>query len=117
MALFHSLAEPIDPAALPGLSTAVQSHVASLHSAQVTSELIAIDLADQLGERLVALIGAAASFDPASRALVVGAARYFISEDDARPDAGSPTGLDDDVEVFNYVAKKLGRVELVIEDA
>ena len=50
------------------------------------------------------------------RSAVVGAARYFVSENDEVPDAHSCTGLDDDVRVFNHVVALLGRVDLRITD-
>ena len=77
---------------------------------------MAIDLAELLAARLEVLLVAYPMLAPAARADVVGAARYFISSGDAQPDAAACTGLDDDDVVFNLVALRLGRSDLVIHD-
>lgn len=53
-------------------------------------------------------------WDEESRRLVQGAVTYFLLEDDEEPDLDSVAGLDDDAEVFNAVARALGREDLVI---
>jgi len=116
LALFRSFQEDLDAEALASLRGDVRAHLVALAKAQQKSELIALDLAEQLCTRLEALLDQAPSFDSPSRAMVVGAARYFVSDDDARPDAGSCTGLDDDVAVFNHVVSQLGRSDLLIAD-
>ena len=47
--------------------------------------------------------------------LIVGAARYFVADDDAEPDTQSILGLDDDLAVFNHVATQIGEPDLRIE--
>ena len=116
IAIFRKLQEDLPTAELTALRRQVRAHLAELVVAQARSELIALDLAEQLCIGLEALLDASPSFDADARAAVVGAARYFIADDDERPDAGSCTGLDDDVEVFNHVASQLNRLDLLIAD-
>lgn len=52
------------------------------------------------------------NFSPDQQRLVVGAARYFVSQDDEYPDTDTILGLDDDVSVFNHVIEQLGRSDL-----
>lgn len=114
--IFRSLREDLAPGDLGVLKTEVRAHLDELVVAQRKNELIALDLADALCVRLETLLAMAHLFDGEARANVVGAARYFISSLDDKPDDASCTGLDDDVEVFNHVVRLLGREDLVIDD-
>lgn len=98
------------------LRNEVRGHLELLVQKQRSSELVSIDLAEALCTRLEKLLEAAPSFTASHRAAVVGAARYFVSTEDAVPDDQALTGLDDDVEVFNHVAREIGRADLVIEE-
>lgn len=101
--------------AIAALRVDVRAHYDALLRDQRHSELVAVDLAEQLCHRLEALLDACAALPARHRAAVVGAARYFISDDDAVPDHHALTGLDDDVFVFNTVARELGRLDLLID--
>ena len=114
--LYRQLREDLADPALARLKVEVRAHYEGLVRAQQRDELVAIDLAEQLCVRLEELLSAAHSLDTESRRNVVGAARYFVSATDAVPDHQACTGLDDDVEVFNYVVRALGRPELVITE-
>ena len=114
--LGESLRADLSPVDVRALAGAVRDHYDELLLAQKRSELIAIDLAELLAERLGALLAIADAMPSAHRSAVVGAARYFISEDDAIPDHSALTGLDDDVAVFNAVVREIGRKDLVIDD-
>jgi uncharacterized membrane protein YkvA (DUF1232 family) len=87
-----------------------------LVAAQRKSELLALDLAEALASRLDGLLAGSRALSVEHRAAVLGAARYFVSADDAVPDAQSCTGLDDDVLVFNHVVVMLGRDDLRIDE-
>lgn len=56
----------------------------------------------------------AGEWDEERRRLVQAAVTYFLMEDDEEPDLDSVAGLDDDAEVFNAVARAVGRADLVI---
>ncbi|MBK7823505.1 MAG: hypothetical protein IPJ61_21195 [Tessaracoccus sp.] len=116
MTLFAGLCADLPPPALAELRTAVQAHYAELVAAQAKDELIAVDLAELLATHLDTLLASAHLFTADARADLVGAARYFISDKDTIPDLKPCTGLDDDVQVFNHVARALGRPDLVITE-
>lgn len=111
---YQSLREDLGQPELAILQVQVRTHFDSLVRAQQRNELVAVDLAELLCIRLEGLLAAAGSFTSDARASVVGAARYFISAQDAVPDDRACTGLDDDVAVFNHVAASLGRADLEI---
>ena len=112
-ALLADLVAATEPpaAALPEL---VRAHVAEVRAAARRDELLPLDLAEAIAAGLDALF-ALAVLTPEQARLVAGAARYFVSNADLRPDLGGPLGLDDDAMVFNHVAARLGRADLVVE--
>ncbi len=99
------------------LRSKVVRHVGSMRAAAVSNELLPVDLAQVMAMRLTELLDALESFSPEHQALVLGAARYFIADDDHRPDTQDAMGLDDDLLVLNYVIAAIGRPELLVEDA
>jgi uncharacterized membrane protein YkvA (DUF1232 family) len=116
LGMLAGLREDLGTTEINALRRRVREHYDALLEAQRTSELIAIDLAELLSMRLEQLLAASGTFTGPHRAAVVGAARYFVSNDDAVPDDQALTGLDDDVAVFNAVAREIGRSDLLIED-
>lgn len=116
LALFAELCLDLPPDGLAELHNSVRSYATELEAEQSRSELVAVDLAIAVKDRLERLFGLTAELPATQRALVVGAARYFISKDDAIPDTRACTGLDDDVRIVNHVLKELGRVEWSIEE-
>jgi uncharacterized membrane protein YkvA (DUF1232 family) len=116
MELYRGLREDLAKPGLDRLKADVREHYEQLLRAQQRDELVAIDLAELLCVRLEELLAMAHVIDSELRGHVVGAARYFISTTDAVPDDRACTGLDDDVEVFNHVARLLQRPDLVITE-
>ncbi len=114
--IHSSLCQDLTGEALAALRREVREHYDQLLHAQRTSELLSIDIAELLCTRLEQLLDAAPSFSPPNRAAVVGAACYFVSNEDAVPDYVALTGLDDDVLVFNTVVRAIGRPDLVIDE-
>lgn len=112
---FDELKANLPAADLAALRASVQEHLERFQAAARGFELLPVDLAEELAEKLDVLLGSADSLSVAHRALLVGAARYFISEDDAIPDLSGVLGLDDDVEVFNHAIHQMGRDDLSIE--
>jgi len=116
LSIYLGLREDLSPAQLGELRTLVRAHYERLVAFQARNELVALDLAELLAKRLDDLLASAHVLGGGSRAEIVGAARYFVSTEDATPDIQSCTGLDDDVSVFNHAARAIGRHDLLIED-
>jgi uncharacterized membrane protein YkvA (DUF1232 family) len=113
--LHRTLAIDLPPEDLAILARDVRAYVEELSRLQgLRHDLVAVDVAEILGSRLEVLIDMAASLPPEARADIVGAARYFVSAHDVIPDATATIGLDDDVAVFNHVARSVGRTDLEI---
>ena len=114
--IYQTHREDLAPPQLGALKVEVRAHYDNLVATQQRNELIAIDLAEMLCVRLEGLLAIAHQLDADARSQIVGAARYFISSADAVPDEQSCTGLDDDVDVFNHMARSVGRLELLISE-
>jgi hypothetical protein len=113
--LFRDVARDIDPDDLPLLRDRVRDHLAEFHVAARFNELLPVDLAEDLAAGLERLLDAVSDMDAPRRALAAGAARYFVSDQDATPDLEGVLGLDDDVIVFNWVCRQTGRPDLVLD--
>ncbi len=98
------------------LRSQVVSHLGAIRAAALRNELLPVDLAEVIATRLVGLLDGLDAFTPDHRQLILGAARYFISDADHRPDTKDAMGLDDDLSVLNYVVTTIGRKDLVVED-
>jgi hypothetical protein len=73
------------------------------------------DLGKSLATRLVELVERViAEYGEEEHRLAQAAARYFIERADMDDDLDNPVGFDDDLEVFNMVARRLGYEDLVI---
>ena len=112
--IYRGYREDLPADEIAGLIEEVHAHFAGLVRAQERNELVAVDLAELLCERLEILLAAAPGLAADVRAEIVGAARYFVSVADAIPDDRSCIGLDDDVAVFNHVVRAIGRLDLEV---
>lgn len=116
LALFQRLAGPASPAEVDDLRAAVLRHLEQIRQAARQHELLPVDLAEDLAGRIDDLLVSLDRLPAEARPLVIGVARYFVSDDDAIPDQGSVLGLDDDLAVFNDIVRRIGRGELEIAD-
>lgn len=91
------------------LTREVDDSMAEFEEAAAQNGLLPLDIAQDLADAIGSLLEIYKDFSPEQQQLIAGAVRYFVSEDDAVPDTEGVLGLDDDVEVFNYVVEKLGQ--------
>lgn len=113
--LFARSATDLDATALAALRADVSAHLGAFREAAKRLELLPLDVAEQIASGLLSLFDGYASLPPDHRKLVAGAARYFVSHEDARPDLSGVLGLDDDAAVFNHVARAIGRLDLIVD--
>lgn len=106
--VFSNMISTATPLDAPSLIAQVQSHLREFESAARENELLPLDLAELLARSLVELLRAIESFERPNQKLIVAAATYFVSDEDATPDLESVLGLDDDVLVHNWVVKTIG---------
>jgi hypothetical protein len=66
-----------------------------------------LELAHSLGDISLLLIKKYEELSPRERAMVVGAIRYFVDENDCFPESTYGAGLTDDAEVMNFVLEEL----------
>ncbi len=116
LALFQRLAGPASPTEVDALRASVLHHLDQIRQAARQHELLPVDLAEELAGRIDDLLLSIDRLPAEARPLVIGVARYFVSDNDAIPDQGSVLGLDDDLAVFNDTVRRIGRADLEIAD-
>jgi hypothetical protein len=84
-----------------------------MSAADLVDEDLGKSLATRLVELLERVIGEDHGAGDEEHQLAQAAARYFIERADGDDD-DNPVGFDDDLEVFNMVARRLGYEDLVI---
>jgi hypothetical protein len=113
--LFAEFAASADGSPLSELRAQIRAHHEQFQNAAQSNGLLPLDIADALASGLEGLLDLHAGLDDRGQRLVIGAARYFISNQDVRPDLESVLGLDDDLIVYNWVVTEIGRPELSID--
>ena len=97
------------------LKQAVLAHVSEVRAATASNEFLDVAAAERAAHVLLELLDGYARYPEPHRSLIVGAARYFVREQDVEPDTGSLLGFDDDVMVLNFVLETIGRADLRVE--
>jgi uncharacterized membrane protein YkvA (DUF1232 family) len=115
-AIVERLSGPATPEEISALRRGVGQHLDDLRQAARRDELLPVDLAAELARKLDLLLVGIQALPLDAQALVVGVARYFVSEEDAIPDQSGVLGLDDDLAVFNAAVRRIGRPELEIDE-
>lgn len=102
---------PVSPA---DLRTAVLAHRDRTRTAAKADPFVDVSRSDQVAAACLALLDQLPSLTQAHHRWVGAACRYYISEEDQDDDFTSIVGFDDDAEVLNFVADKLGLPNLHI---
>ena len=97
------------------LNRSINDHLSSLNAALKYNEFIDIATAQRLVEVFEIVFENYHQYDDREKSYIIGAARYFVRENDERPDSQSILGLDDDVQVVNYVLDIIGRSDLKVD--
>lgn len=108
-------AQALAPDEVPSLADGIDHYLLRIHEALSRNEFLNVDLAQRVGTTLKALL--AMYSDLASnqtRALVIGATRFFLETNDVLADLDSPLGFDDDARVLNAVLRDIGREHLLV---
>lgn len=115
LGIFEQLRASATAVQLVQLRASVANHLAEIRKAAVTNELLPVDVAEQLTAYLLQLLDTLHELPEEHRSTVIGAALYFVSNNDEVPDTSGVLGLDDDAAVFNHVARLIGRPDLLID--
>lgn len=108
------LCEALPETAVSTLTTKIDEYLLAIQAALQQNEFMDIQLAQDIAERLHLVLQDYGRYPADQQALIVGAARYFIKNDDAEHDLYSVLGLDDDAAVLNHLLDTLNRPELKI---
>ena len=112
---FVSLCESLSVEENAQLKVEVNIHVEKVQQSLNRNEFLDVQIAKDIAQVLNKLLELYPKFQESHQKLIVGAARYFVSEYDLEPDTSSILGFDDDVRVLNFVLKYRGLSELQVE--
>ncbi len=112
---FDPLCKALPPEQAIAQAEAVTTHLIRIQATLQTNEFLDVRLAEAIARALLALLADYATFLPKQQALIIGAARYFVKDDDVEPDSVSILGFDDDARVLNYVLDVIDRPELKVK--
>ncbi len=105
-------AQPIEEPHI--LKARVEAHLAAGRAAAEAGKPVDLKRAEQVANVCLSLLADRGLREPQER-LAQAACRYFASSDDEEDDFESMWGLEDDVEIVNYVAAQLHRPDLAIQ--
>ncbi len=111
---FRQLCEKLPIEKLGELRCAIDDFLLSARKASNACVNVDLELAERCAVVLQLLLDRYVELDDEKKGLVVGAIRYFVTDNDPLPDTVFATGFDDDVAVINYVVNELGMSEHMI---
>ena len=90
------------------LRALVEAHGARAHEVAAADPFVDLRRAVQVADACIALLDALPRLSASDRSWVSAACLYFADSDDEEDDFSSVVGFDDDAEVVNHVAARLG---------
>lgn len=111
--VFRPLCTALSIDETPRLLEALQGYLAKTNGALARNEFTDTETAEKITAALFLLFDEYPQMPDTHRALIVGAARYFVLASDAEPDL-SLLGFEDDARVLNYVLVQIGHPQLRI---
>lgn len=111
--LFERLAQPVPEEQLEELREAMRLHLKSAER-HLGPAPLNLPLIERMTAALDTALNVYSSLSAAQRALLVGAIRYFVENEDAANDLDDPFGFDDDLAVINAVLLEIGLSHLSV---
>ena len=108
---FENSCETLRVDQIPELKNALVRETQALSDRAETNRLLNRALIAFISDRCAWMLERYAEYTAKQQALIVGAVRYFASEQDPLPDGEFASGLHDDAAVVNYVLEELGADE------
>ena len=113
IAQFTALCRETSRDDLKGLHLRVVAYISSLARLAEHDERIDIDTARRIASTIAHVLDDPVDLDATDRALLRGAAEYFLRSNDDGSDLG-PLGFDDDQRVLDRVLSAVGRDDLLL---
>ena len=112
---FRDFCEALPAESVEEVKQELDKAVKAILRRAMENDLIETKLVNDLYAVSCSLLERYENYDQGGRAMVIGAIRYFVVENDPLPDSGFSSGYYDDAKVMNYVLDQLGENELIIE--
>ncbi len=112
-ARFERLCMPTSSIELADVAGLVRMHRGQIHS--MATPQTDLEMADRIAEVFEELLTSDDGYTDTERALIRGAAEYFLLADDAEEDLDDPMGFDDDARILNSVLARIDKSSLAID--
>lgn len=112
---FRKLCEALPPHTVPQLRDELNGYYEGILKDADSHPLVNTAIIRELFDRASLLLDRYPHLPERQRSLVVGALRYFVSNDDSLSDLEFASGFHDDAEVMNYVLEELGLEDEAID--
>ena len=96
------------------LKTLVHAHLTRAAAENETTTRVDTHLVRHIGDACLAMLDRWPTSDEATKREIQAACLYFADADDGADDFASIGGFEDDAMVINHVARKIGRLDLLI---
>jgi hypothetical protein len=118
---YHWLFQYMDDAcgqSIDQLHEMAYQHFLETQSAYQTNPKVEFRVAQAIWEQIDKLVKDWSNLNPVAQPWIAGAILYFIENNDKEPDLSSPTGFEDDLEVFNSCLRfsDLDEISINLED-
>lgn len=112
---FRQLCEKLPVEKVGELRCAIDQFLLAARKAAQNCVNVDLDLAERCASSCQLLLDSYVELDDGQQALVIGAVRYLVTENDPLPDTLFATGFDDDAAIINYVLRELGLDDQMIK--
>lgn len=111
---FRELCQVVPIEELGELRCSIDKFLLAVRKSSELNANVDLEVAERCSAAMQLLLDRYVELDDEGKGLVVGAIRYFTTDDDPLPDTVFATGFDDDVAVINYVLGRLGMSEYAV---
>ncbi len=111
---FRSFCISLPLEAIEDVKSELEKAVKKILKNSTKNDRIEVELVNNLHDVSNRLLDNYQNYNANQRALIIGAIRYFVVEDDPVPDSGFSSGYYDDAKVMNYVLSQIGEEDLII---
>lgn len=112
---FRKYCEDLPTDQIPEIVAILKHNVNDIRAQSRSNPNVDITKVEKISAGCLALLEAYESLDERTRAMAVGAVRYFVRPDDPLSDEKFASGLDDDCQVLNHVLEQAKIENLFIQ--
>jgi uncharacterized membrane protein YkvA (DUF1232 family) len=113
--VFKMHTEDVNQETVDFLMQELDSYLKKIQNIALNNPNIDLKTVQKMVDTCKSLLTSYSMYDADERAVITGAVRYFLDENDASDDLNEVFGFDDDLAVLNAVTITLGKTDLLIQ--